>query len=81
MFFNFALECAIQRAQVNQDGLKFSGIHQLPAYAVNLNILGRSVHTMKNTEPFVATSKETGLEATADKTEYMVIRMQEAAII
>jgi len=36
---------------------------------------------MKNTEPFVATSKETGLEATADKTEYMVIRMQEAAII
>jgi hypothetical protein len=73
LLFNFALECAIKRAQVNQDGLKFSAIHQLPAYADNLNILGSSVHTMKNTEPFVAASKETGLEANADKTEYMVM--------
>jgi hypothetical protein len=41
--FNFALEYTIRRAQVNQDGLKLNGTHQLLIYAVDVNILGRSV--------------------------------------
>jgi hypothetical protein len=49
--------------QVNQDGLKLNGIHQLLAYAADINILGGGVHTVKkNTEALVAASKEFQLE-------------------
>jgi len=33
MLFNCALEYVITRVQVNQDGLKLNGTHQLLAYA------------------------------------------------
>jgi hypothetical protein len=59
MLFNFALEYAISRVQVNQDGLKLNGAHQFLAYAIYVNILGGSVHTLKkNAEALVAAVKE-----------------------
>ena len=73
LLFNFALEYAIRRVQVNQDGLKLNGTHQPLVYADDVNILGGSVHTIKNnSQALVVASKETGLEVNADNTKYMV---------
>jgi hypothetical protein len=47
LLFKFAMEYAIKTVQVNQDGLKLNGMHQLLAYADDVNILGGSVHTVK----------------------------------
>ena len=70
LVFSFALEYAIRRVQVNQDGLKLNGTHQLLAYANDVNILGGSIHTVKeNADALVVATKETGLEVNADKTE------------
>ena len=63
----FALEYAIRRVQVNQDGLKLNGTHQLLAYADDVNILGGSVHTKKKAEYLVAATNEIGLEVNAHK--------------
>jgi hypothetical protein len=80
LLFNFALEYAIRGVQVNQDGLKLSGTHQLLAYADYVNILGGSVHAVKkNSEALVAVTKETGLEVSADKTKYMVMSRDQNA--
>ena len=68
LFFNFALEYAIRRVQVNQDGLKLNGTYQLVVYADDVNILGGSVHTVKgNTKALIVDSKKFGLEVIADK--------------
>jgi len=80
MLFNFALEYAIRRVQVNQDGLKLNGTHQLRAYADDVNILGGRVHTLKeNAEALVAATKEIGLKVSADKTKYMVMSRDQNA--
>jgi hypothetical protein len=80
LLFNFALEYAIRRVQVNQDGLKLKGAHQLLAYADDVNILGESVHSVKkNTEVLVAATKDIGLEVNADKTKYMVMSRDQNA--
>ena len=54
---------------MNQDGLKLNGTHQILAYADDVNILGGSVHTVKeNAEALVVPTKVIGLEINADKT-------------
>jgi hypothetical protein len=57
--------------QVHQDGLKLNGRHQLPVYADYVNILGGSVHAIKeNADALVVSSKQSGLEVNADKSKY-----------
>jgi hypothetical protein len=74
LLFNFALVYAVRRVQVNQDGLKLNGTHQLLAYADDVNILCGSVHTVKeNAEALAVASKEIGLEVNGDKTKYMIM--------
>jgi hypothetical protein len=64
MLLNFPLKYGIRRVWVNQDGLKLNGAHQLLVFADNVNILGRSIHTIKkNTEALVVASKLIKLSA------------------
>jgi hypothetical protein len=47
---------------VNKDGLKLNGTHQLLVNADDVNLLGRSIFTIKkNTEALVVAIKEVGL--------------------
>jgi len=72
LLFNFPLEYAIRRVQANQDGFILNGTHQRLVYGDDGNILGGSVHTVKEqAEALVVASKEIGLEINADKTKYM----------
>ena len=45
-----AVECTIMGVQVNQDGLKLNGTHQLLVHADDVNILGGSIHTERKTQ-------------------------------
>jgi len=80
LLFYFALEYAIRRVQVSQDGLRLNGTHQLLAYADDVNILGGSVHTVEeNAEALVVATKEIGLEVNADKTKYTIMSRDQNA--
>ena len=72
--FIFAVQYAIRRVQVKQDGLKLNGTHQLLAYTDDINMLGGSVHSVKEiAEALLVASKEIGLEVNVDETKYMVM--------
>jgi hypothetical protein len=56
------------------DGWKLNGTHQIVVYADDVNILGRSIHTIKkNTDNSVVADKENGLEVNAYTVKYMVM--------
>jgi hypothetical protein len=68
--FNFALEYAIRRVQVNQYGLKLKVTHQLLVYVDDFNIVSGRVYTIKkSTEALVVANKETRLEENGGKTK------------
>jgi len=72
LLFNFALEYAICKIQANQDGLILNATHQILVYADNINMMSRSIHTIKkNKDTVVLPSKETGLEVNAENTKYI----------
>ena len=49
-------------------------------YADDVNILGGSIHTLKeNAEVLVVATREIGLEVSADKTKYMVMSRDQNA--
>jgi len=62
LLLNIFLEYAIRTVQVNQDGLKLNGIHQLLVYADDVNILNGCV---QNIGTLVVASKENGIEVNA----------------
>ena len=73
LLFNFALDYAIRRVQVN-------GTHQLLVYADGVNTLGGSVRIVKeNAEPLIVVSKENGLEVNVNTTKYMVMSRDQNA--
>jgi len=80
LLFNFALECTIRRVQVNQDGLKLNGTHQLLVYVDNVNMVGGSIHTVnENAEALVVASKEIVLEVNVDETKFMIMSRDQNA--
>jgi hypothetical protein len=80
LLLNFGLVDVFRKVQVNQDGLKLNGTHQLLVYADDVSILGGSIHTVKeNAEALIVASKEIGLEVNADETKYIVMSRDQNA--
>jgi hypothetical protein len=82
LILNFVVEHAtrIKRVQINQNGLKLNGTHQLLFYVDDISMLGRYVHTVKkNTETLLVGITQIGLEVNANKTKYMIVPRDENA--
>jgi hypothetical protein len=74
LFFDFASEYAIRKAQTNQVGLELNGTHQLLVYADDVSLLGDIVNiTKENAENFSDSNRAIGLEIHAEKTKYIIM--------
>jgi hypothetical protein len=70
----FSLDYAIKEVQENKIGLEMNGTHQILLYVDDVSLLGDSVNTIKeNSETFLETSRDIGLEINAEKTKYMIM--------
>jgi hypothetical protein len=64
--------------QENQAGLKLNGIHQLLAYADDVNLPRDNIdNIMRNTKTLIDASKEVGLEINVKKAECMLLSPQQ----
>jgi len=82
LLVNSDFRYAIRRVQVDQDGLKLIGKHQLRVYSDDVfKKLDGSVHTRKEkkTDALAVASKQTGLEVNANKTKYVVMSRDQNA--
>jgi len=80
LLFNFPVQYAIRKVQVNQNGLKLNGAHLLLAYADDIYRLGGSMHTLKEKEEaLVVATREIVLKINADKNKYMVMSREQRA--
>jgi hypothetical protein len=78
--FHYALEYAIRRVQVNQEGLKLNGTHQLLTDGDDVDKPGGSIQTTKkNTGTLVVARKQTALKVNADKTKHVVMSRDQDA--
>ena len=80
LLFNFAAVYVFRKVQANQEGLQLNGMHHNVVYAIDVNIMGGSSHTIqKNTEGLVVNNKENGLEVNAEKIKYMLTSQNQHA--
>ena len=70
----------VGRVWVNQDGLKLNGTHQLLVCVDGADMLGGSVHAVKeNGEASVVASKEIGFAVNLGKTQHRVMSGDQTA--
>jgi hypothetical protein len=61
-------------------GLKLNGTHQLLVYAVDVNLLGDNIETIKkNAQTVIDARKEVGLDVNTEKTKYMLLSRHQNA--
>jgi hypothetical protein len=74
LIFNFSLVYAIRNSLENQEGFELNETHQHIFCADDVNILSVNVNTItKDSEVLLEASREVGVEANTDKTQYMIV--------
>jgi hypothetical protein len=77
---SFLLKVCKTRVQENQVGLKLNRTHQLMFYAVDVNLMGENIDTIRNnTETLIDTNYNAGLEENAEKAKYVLLSHQQNA--
>ncbi|KAJ4450083.1 hypothetical protein ANN_01490 [Periplaneta americana] len=68
------MKYTIRKVQDNTEDLELNGLHQLLAYADDVNMLGENPQTIReNTVILLEASKAIGMEVNSEKTKYMIM--------